>query len=129
MTWIRKLFTGEAAYWVLPVIAFIAMVGVIVMLDRCGPNKEAEQAAQTTRSGEAISGAAQDAIETLEGRTVTEQNIDIAVEAATKEIDHAQDVDAVRAAVVRGLCQSPSHSDDPACIVREDDTAGLVAGH
>ena len=101
--------------------AVLALLGSVFVLGRCsaGDGSDAgEQARQTTRSGEAIAGAAQDAISTLEGREATEKEIDRAVADATKEIDNAKDAAAVRDAVLDALCVQDSHRDDPACVMR-----------
>ncbi len=96
-------------------LAFLILL-IVFSLGRCtDDNGEAEQAKQTTASSEALSEAAEVAIDKLESRQATDVTIDAAVAATTTEITNANDVDAVRAAVVAGLCNQPAHRGDPAC--------------
>lgn len=95
------------------------LLAVILPLTMCHHDNTAEkQAEQTNRSGEAIAAAASGAIETIGNRTVTEQNVDNAVNVATENINNAQDATAVRNAVIAGVCGQSSHRHDPACRVR-----------
>lgn len=100
-------------------LGVVALLAIVFFLGRCsgGDDSAQQQAQQTTRSSEALAGAAKDAISTLEGRVVTERAIDAAVAEATQEIHDAKDADAVRDAVLARLCQQASHSHDPACQV------------
>lgn len=101
-------------------LGVLALLGTVFALGRCtgGDNDDAEQQArQTERSSEAVASAAADAIETIGDRAATEKTIDAAVTHTTQEIQNAPDSDAVRDAVLIGLCSRPSHRDDPACAV------------
>lgn len=94
------------------------LLGLVFLLGRCsGDNDDvAAQVEQTTASSEAIADAAEHAIETIGERTATDAAIDQAVEDAVQEIENAESPDAVRAAVVNGLCRSSAHRNDPACM-------------
>lgn len=105
--------------------AFFALMAIVLgggayALGRCKDDNAdvVAQVEQTNRSGEAISNAAEMAIDKLENRTVTDQEIDRAVASTVQEIDRAETADDVRAAVLRGLCGQPEHRADPACRVR-----------
>jgi hypothetical protein len=103
------------------VLGALLLVGGIFLLGRCtgGNDDVAAQVEQTNRSGEAVANAAEMAIEKIEDRTVTDAAVDQAVASTVKEIDRAESADAVRAAVIAGLCGTPSHRNDPACQVRQ----------
>ena len=101
------------------VLAALLIFGLL-MLSHCGRSDDAaqQQAAQTTRSGEAVANAAQAAIEVIGERAATEKTVDQATAIAVKGVEDAQDPDAVRAVVVASLCRQASHRLDPACAVR-----------
>jgi hypothetical protein len=82
------------------------------------PDDAAEQARQTTLSGEAIANAADNAVETVDNRAVTESDIDNAARTAMEEVGNATDLDSMRNAVLDGVCGQSSHYNDPACRVR-----------
>lgn len=84
--------------------------------DRYENDRVAAQADQTETSSDAIAQAANDAIDTLENRTATEDAVDQAVEQAVTEIENAANADEVRAAVLAGACGSAEHRNDPACV-------------
>lgn len=104
------------------VLGGIVLVGILLLVvfgpGACKSRQAVEQAKQTTRSGEALGNAAASAVGTLENRVVTDKEIDAAVANVQKEIGSAQDLDAVRNAVLSGVCQKPSHRNDPACAVQ-----------
>ena len=97
----------------------VAIGLVIVLLATCHrDNGAGKQAEQTTRSGDAMSNAAANAIDTLQNRTATDDTINAATDNAMKEIGNAQSPDDVRSAVLAGVCASASHRSDPACRVQ-----------
>jgi type IV secretory pathway VirB6-like protein len=117
--------------WLIPIVGerfakpvFFGLIAVILLggvfaLGRCGGDDTAQrQAEQGNRSGEAIAGAARQAIATIGDRTASDKTVDQAVDQATKDIDDAQDVDVIRGVVIDSVCQSASHRNDPACRVR-----------
>lgn len=96
------------------VLACIALMLLASWL--LGKDDAAEhQAEQTTASGNAIADAAQDAIATIGTQAADEQAINDAVDEATANIAKAPDTEAVRSAVIAGVCQQRAHKDDPAC--------------
>ncbi len=122
MTWLIGI-VGER--FAKPVLfgGIIILAGLaLFILGRCtgGDNSDvAAQAEQTNRSGDAIIGAAQEAVATIGDNTASEAAIDQAVGEATKGIEDAQSVDVIRDLVVGSLCAQRAHSNDPACRVRE----------
>lgn len=100
--------------------AIILIVGATLLLSHClGGNHAAErQAEQTSASGSAIAAAGANAVETVTNRASSDRAADIATEQTNKEIANASDPDAQRRALLRRLCQKPSHRLDPACGVR-----------
>ena len=123
MTWVIAKLAGVVgerfARPVLIGLVVLLLVGGIFLLGRCSKDDYEDdyraQIDQTNRSGDAAADAAQAAIEILEGRTATEDAIDQIVTQTVNEIDQAADADAVRAAVLAGVCGSPEHRNDPAC--------------
>jgi len=116
MKWLKSL---PAYAWLLSTVVFIIIVAA--SLSQCssaGDKQAAEQAKQTTNSGEAIADAAQDAVAKIETNRVTNQDIDAAVKETQENLEHAEDPDAIRAAVIAGVCGNPAHRSDPACKVR-----------
>lgn len=120
IAWLAARVGQKAAKPVFFALMVVILLGGGFTVAKCtGGNRQAEkQAEQTNRSGEAISAAASDAIDTITGRTVTDQTVDQAVDQATKEIGNAQDTDSVRSIVVASVCSQQSHRNDPACRVR-----------
>lgn len=120
--------------WLIPIVGeklakplmigggIILLIGAIFLLGRCtGNDDELEaQVEQTSRSSEAIADAAEMAIDKVEDQTATERSIDIAVAETVASIEGAQDADAVRNAVIQGLCSKPSHRNDPACTTQAE---------
>ena len=98
----------------------LLLVGGIFLLGRCSKdNYEDEyraQIEQTNLSSDAASDAAESAIKILDGRVATEDAIDQIVSQTITQIDTAADSDAVRAAVMVGVCGTTEHRNDPACM-------------
>lgn len=118
--WLAAIVGQRAAKPVFFGLLIVVLLGGMFLLGKCSNEDDAIQAQveQTNRSGEAISNAAEMAIDKVENRTVTDQVIDQAVASTLQEIDRAETADDVRAAVVAGLCGQPEHRNDPACRVR-----------
>lgn len=114
MLWIKNL-PREA---VIALIGIVAVILLVLVVKCSGDGGKAAQAEQGNKSSEALGDAAVEAIDLLQNRTATEATIDAAVERTTDDIRKADDVDAVRAAVIAGVCGQASHRDDPACQVR-----------
>jgi hypothetical protein len=95
----------------------LLLVAAIFLLGRCtGNDDELEaQVEQTNRSSEAIADAAEMAIDKIGDQAVTERAIDTAVAETVASIEGAQDADAVRNAVIAGLCSQHAHRNDLAC--------------
>ncbi|MFK4871687.1 hypothetical protein [Novosphingobium sp. ZW T3_23] len=114
--WLKSL--PKAAY-LLAAVVFVIIVAA--SLSQCSGDRDkqtAEQAKQTTTSGEAIADAAQDAVAKIETNRVTNEDIDAAVAETQENLDHAEDPAAIRAAVIAGVCGNPAHRSDPACKMR-----------
>lgn len=117
ISWIKTL--TPLARVIAGAVLFVGVLVLVLSLTHCGDNREAaEQAKQTNRSGEAITAAASDAIETIGDRVATEKNIDDAVTDAQKDIADVQDPNVIRNIVIDGVCKQNSHRHDPACRVR-----------
>lgn len=118
--WLAAIVGQRAAKPVFFGLLVVLLLGGMFLLGKCSNDDDAvnAQVEQTNRSGEAIANAAEMAIDKLEDRTVTDQAIDQAVASTVQEIDRAESADAVRAAVIAGLCGQPEHRNDPACRVR-----------
>lgn len=97
------------------------LLAAVFLLGKCDNDDDQikAQVEQTNRSGEAISAAAEMAIDKLEDRTVTDSAVNAAVDQVKQEIGNAQSADAIRDAVVGGLCGQAEHRSDPACVVRQ----------
>lgn len=118
--------TFVASRFFRPTIAagLVIFIGVLILITaKCGriDHTAERQAEQTTRSGEAITAAATDAIQIIGDRAASDRTVDDAVTTAMKGIDDAKSVDDIRRAVVSSLCQQAAHSGDPACRVRQAD--------
>lgn len=114
--WIKSISTPA---WIIAGLVLLIILGAsLTMCSSDGNKQAAEQAKQTTNSGEAIADAAQDAVAKIETNRVTNQDIDAAVRETQENLDHAEDPDAIRAAVIAGVCGNPAHSRDPACKMR-----------
>lgn len=114
--WLKSISTPA---WIIAGLVLLIILGASLTMCSSGGNKQAaEQAKQTTNSGEAIADAAQDAVANIESNRITNEDIDAAVRETQENLDHAEDPDAVRAAVIAGVCGNPAHRNDPACKVR-----------
>lgn len=101
-------------------VAAILLLGGTFAVGRCTRgNPQAErQAEQTNASAGAVADAAADAIDIIGQRQVNDQIVDESIKEATKGIDNAKTVDAVRNAVLDSVCEQSAHRDDPACKLR-----------
>ena len=109
----------KTATRIIAILAACALLALIFAVVSCRhDNGAGKQAEQTTRSGDAMSNAAANAIDTLQNRTATDDSINAATDNAMKEIGNAQSPDDVRSAVLAGVCASASHRSDPACRVQ-----------
>ncbi|MET0376402.1 MAG: hypothetical protein ABW128_19370 [Rhizorhabdus sp.] len=104
-------------YWLKVGIPVLAIIAILVLIAALWPEDRTaeQQAIQTTRSAEAISKAAGNAIETIGDQVATEDRINVAVTQAAEEIDSAETADAVRDVVLERLCGTPAHINDAAC--------------
>ena len=120
LTWLATIVGPKAAKPVLIGVVILLLFGAGFTLAKCtgGNDGEAEQAEQTSRSSEAMANAAQNAIERIDNRTVTEDAIDAATANALEEINNASNPDDMRNAVLDGVCGQSSHRNDPACKMR-----------
>ncbi len=75
-----------------------------------------DQIEHANQSSAAIADAAEDAIQTLEDRTATEDAVDQATQEALTEIEQAADPVEVRNAVLAVVCGTREHRNDPACV-------------
>jgi hypothetical protein len=105
------------------VLGILLVLGLVYALGKCSDSDAdvAAQVEQTNRSGEAVANAAEMAIDKIGDRTLTDGVVDQAVAEVTQEIGHAESVDAVRGAVIDGMCGQPEFRNDPACRVRQTD--------
>lgn len=97
-------------------LAALILLGGTFALGRC--QRGNPQAEQTNASGNAAADAAVAAINTIGNRNATDKDVDQIVAQIQGKIGDAQSVDDIRSTVIAGLCDQPSHSDDPACSVR-----------
>lgn len=119
ITWLATIVGPKLARPVLIGLTVLLLVGGIFLLGYCSRDDKSDeleaQVEQTNRSGEAIADAAEMAIDTIGDRVATESTIDEAVERTVDRIEGAHDADAVRNAVIAGLCSQREHRNDPAC--------------
>ncbi len=101
---------------ILGVILAVCAFGVARCIWKGGA---AQQAEQTTKSGEALADAAENAVETVTNAHAREASIDTIVEEAAKEIDNAPSPEAARAATLRAVCVLEEYRLDPACTVQQ----------
>ena len=117
--WIAAKWATKAGKPVIIAIGVLLLLGIIFALGRCSKDDYEddyrEQIDQTNRSSDAAVEAAQNAIQTLEGRTATEDAVDQVVTETVNQIDGAADADEVRAIVLASVCRTPEHRNDPAC--------------
>ena len=118
MSWLVSIVGEKAAKPVL--CGAIALLGLAVLsVGYCSLRADsADQAEQTSRSGDAMANAAQGAVADIMTQTKAETAIDAATAATKEEIGDAQDPAAIRAAVARNVCLRPEYRSDPACAVR-----------
>lgn len=118
--WLIPLVGERAAKPVFIGLVVLLIFGVGFGLAKCSGRDDTaqRQAEQTSASGDAIANAAQDAVQTITNRTVTDRDVDQATDEAMKDIGNAVDPDSVRDAVLDGVCGQASHRNDPACKVR-----------
>lgn len=122
MIWFARAwrwFSGSRPAQIGVLLVMTALAAFTVAKCTGSNRKEADQAQQTTRSGEAFANAADDAVETVANRSEADLAIDAATAQAKKEIKDAKDPAAVRAAVVRSLCKRAEYRNDPACRVQQ----------
>ena len=98
----------------------LALVLIIIPDD----SDEKDQVDQTTASAEAVSKSAAEAIKAIEAQGELSDSVNEAVKNVSEVIDDAENPDAVRDAVIGGLCARAFFSDDPACQLRGIDPAG-----
>jgi hypothetical protein len=116
---LTRMFSPKLAVPVLAGLVIVVMVVAGLAIRSCTRDNTAQrQAEQTTASGDAYANAAENAIDTIGNRVVTERDIDNAINNVQQEILNAQDPAAIRSAVLDSVCRSPSHRNDPACAVR-----------
>lgn len=119
MTWLIATFGERAARLIVAVlVALVIGAFVLFLARRSHDDTPAVQAQQTTRSADAVSNAARDAIETIGNRTATDAVVDQATMDTVENINNAIDPFSVRDAVIAGVCRNPAHRNDPACAVR-----------
>ncbi len=109
----RMILIGVAAIFLL-----LMVFGLVRACSGDTTRKEAAQADQTVKSGDAIANAAQDAVGTVMNRTEAERAIDAATTELKEEIGNAQNPADLRTAVARNVCVRAEYRNDPACAVR-----------
>lgn len=108
---------GAKAGLIIVCVALVALAAMILAIDRCTSRRAvADQAEQTTRSGEAIGAAASDAVEVVTNRSIAERDIEAATAQAREVIGNAVSASEVRTAVTSALCKRKEYANDPACI-------------
>lgn len=118
MSWLAAIVGEKAAkpaLWLGIALLVLAVLSIGYCSLRDGA---ADQAEQTSRSGDAMANAAQGAVADIMAQTKAETAIDAATAATKEEIGDAQDPAAIRAAVARNVCLRPEYRSDPACAVR-----------
>ncbi len=101
--------------WASIAIAAALLVLATFIVARCTGGKDTSQAEQTTRSGEAISNAAQGAIKTIGDRTVTDKVLENAASQAAEDVESAQSAAEIRSTVKATVCGQNVHRNDPGC--------------
>jgi tRNA A37 N6-isopentenylltransferase MiaA len=117
IAWLTAIVGSKLARPVLIGGTVLLVVLLAFGLGYCSRDDDAleAQVEQTNRSGEAVADAAEMAIDTIGDRTATDAEIDDAVQRTVDRIAGAEDADAVRNAVITGLCGQREHRNDPAC--------------
>ena len=101
--------------WLLITLLAIGLLSVGYCALRGG---RADQAKQTTKSSDALAGAAKGAVSDISNQTKAETATDAAVAAVKEEVGNAIDPAAIRSAVARDICVRREYRNDPACAVR-----------
>lgn len=115
ITWLGGIVGPKLAKPVLIVVAVVAMI-LAFNVARCAwQNQAVQQAKQTTRSGEAIADAAQNAVATITNATERDASIDSVVAGAVLEIEAAGTQEEKRAAAFNAVCALPEYAGDPKC--------------
>lgn len=110
---------GRIAFYIFLAI----LIAMLLLIGRCSyeavfKSGKAAQAEQTTRSADALSNAAEHAVETVIQSSGRDASIDEVVIRASKDIDNAQDPVAARDAVINSVCDLAEYNNDPACKLR-----------
>lgn len=94
---------------------------IVFGLGKCSDRNDdiVKQIEQSNATSEAFGDAAEDAANRVGDRTANDATVDAAVEQVKDQIGNAKTDTAIRDAVLDSLCRKPSHSDDPACTMRE----------
>lgn len=115
MNWLRSNLTLVGII-LFAIVLLIALGSIRSCMDR---GKEAAQAKQDAKSADAYAGAAKEAVATVVERANKDSSVDVIVEAATLEIDNAENPVAARAAVIASLCGLRAYSQRPECKVHK----------
>jgi len=118
MTWLIARVGANAARIIMFVLIVILVLLVMVAMVRCSHNSVDENIEHTAISADAMANAAMSAVATIENHQAAEVEADRAVAATQGNVTNAQSPDAIRSAVIDGVCRSASHRNDPACKVR-----------
>lgn len=79
------------------------------------PSGQGAQVKHSAAIAGAMGQAGASAVQITQDRNKSDMRADQEASAIVEGIKDAEDADAVRAAVLAGLCQKPSYSNDPAC--------------
>ena len=122
ITWLTSKVGSKLARPLVIGGLILLLVLVVFLVGRCttGDDTDGAQIEQSNSSSNAIADAAADAIKTFDERTATEDAIDKVVSETVSEIEAAPDADAVRSAVLAGVCSQQAHMNDPACTTRAE---------
>jgi len=118
IVWLTGLVGRKLAVPVLIGAGLLLALALFGLVRSCSADRVTEQAEQTSRSGEAIADAAQNAVATVVNANEREASVDAIVAQAAKEIDNAPDPATARAATLRAVCLLAEYRNDPACRVR-----------
>lgn len=114
---------------VIAIAAFVVIAVLGLSVWQCTQARQkAAQATQDAKSADAYAGAATKAVDAVAGRDRAENDVDAVVEAAIKEIDHATDPKAARAAVIAATCRLPEFRDDANCAMWRADPKNVESG-
>jgi len=118
MTWLIAHVGAKAARIIMFAVVVIAVLLIMVGMARCSHNSVDEHVERTSISADAMANAAMSAVATIESHQAAEAEAERAVAATQGNVTNAQSTDAIRSAVIDGVCRSASHRNDPACKVR-----------